>query len=200
MTKQFKKNQTTNLNQGLQFSGLLFALVISISTVEAAEEITFTHGIFGRTILVKHLEEFVKTEKTEKTLSSLIKATKKQPKEISEILTQEVELPIVVTSKLMNSKIGEVILARISKIIHPYKIPSKNISIPAIRAGVTKTLYVNEGKVSLINFLKNYPNKQITINVPALRKVINKVDSINDLVKFFSNSPLEKLREPNSLT
>ena len=50
-------------------------------------------------------------------------------------------------------------------------------------------------KINLIQFLQSYPNKIITINIPALSKVITKVETVNDLVKFFSASPLKSLKE-----
>ena len=39
--------------------------------------------------------------------------------------------------------------------------------------------------------VSNKPNKTITVNLPALFKVINKVESMSELVKFFSDSPLK---------
>ena len=86
----------------------------------------------------------------------------------SELLNQEVELTLHVTSKLMYSKIGNVILERISKIIYPFKVPSKTVSIPAIRSGVINGIIEGKGKLTLIQFLNSYPNKVITIDVPAL--------------------------------
>ena len=86
----------------------------------------------------------------------------------------------------MYSQIGEVVLRRIAKIIYPKKVPNPSVSIPAIRAGVTNGILKGKGNLSLIEFLKSYPNKKITIDVPALFKVLNKVESISDLIKFFS--------------
>ena len=94
----------------------------------------------------------------------------------------------------MNSKIGNVILGRLCKIIHPLKISDEKISISAIRGAVMKTLAENNEKMNAINFLKNYPNKTIAIDIPALIKVLDKVETINELITFFSSSPLEVLQ------
>ena len=79
-----------------------------------------------------------------------------------------------------------------SKIIYPIKLPDTAISIPAIRSAVISGIVIGNGKLTLIQFLKSYPNKTIAINIPALSKIISKVESVSDLVKFFSNSPLDQ--------
>ena len=99
----------------------------------------------------------------------------------------------------MNSKIGNVIIGRIAKIVHPIRVPKKEVSIPAIRAGVIKGIQMGEGKLNLMLFIKGYPNKVMAINIPALRKVINKVESISELVEFFSVSPLNNLKKQEIL-
>ena len=75
------------------------------------------------------------------------------------------------------------------------RVPKKEVSIPAIRAGVIKGIQMGEGKLNLMLFIKYYPNKVMAINIPALLKVINKVESISELVEFFSVSPLNNLKK-----
>ena len=128
-------------------------------------------------------------------MKKIIKFTNEKPEKISNFLNQEFELPIVLTSKLMNSRIGEVIIKRIAKIIYPFKVPNPNVSVPAIKAGIINGLAKGKGKINILSFLQSYPNKIITINIPALSKVITKVETVNDLVKFFSASPLKSLKE-----
>ena len=91
----------------------------------------------------------------------------------------------------MYSTIGEVIIMRIAKIIHPLKIKDNAISVPAIRSAVANGIVKGNGKLNLLQFLKSYPNKTISINIPALYKILNKVESMNELIKFFSDSPLK---------
>ena len=100
----------------------------------------------------------------------------------------------------MNSKIGEVFLSRISKIIHPNKISNKSIGTKAIRSGIILSSYKNNEKISLIDFFKAYPNKDIAINLNSLTKALRKVESLKELIEFYSDSPFKKLKDGRSKT
>ena len=43
--------------------------------------------------------------------------------------------------------------------------------------------------------IRNARNKVISINVPALFSIIDKVESISELIQFFSRSPLDDLKQ-----
>ena len=100
----------------------------------------------------------------------------------------------------MNSKIGEVFLNRLSKIIYPNKISNIKTSTKAIRSGIILSAYKNNEKISIIDFFKEYPNKNIAIDLNALNKALKKVDSLKDLINFYSNSPFQKLKDGRSST
>jgi len=53
---------------------------------------------------------------------------------------------------------------------------------------------IGNGKINLINFFEGYPTKTVILDVSALSKVMNKVESISELLTFFTNSPLEKIK------
>ena len=164
---------------------------------KSAEKITFISGAFTRTISINNLETLGKTREVADEIESLIKLTNQDVNKVSSLLNQEYEIPLVLTSKLMYSKIGEVIVKRIAKILYPLKVPESSVSVPAIRSAVIKCLYERNDKINLISFLKAYPKKDIAITISELYKVINKVESMADLIRFFSNSPLENLKQVN---
>ena len=64
----------------------------------------------------------------------------------------------------------------------------------ALRSSVIQGIKKGDGKINLINFFESYPTKTVILNVNALGKVMNKVESISELLDFFSNSPLEKIK------
>ncbi len=64
----------------------------------------------------------------------------------------------------------------------------------ALRSSVIKGLYIGEGKINLVSFFESYPTKTVILNVNALSKVMNKVQSISELLEFFTNKPLEKIK------
>ncbi len=158
----------------------------------AAEKVNFVKGMFSRSITIKELEHFTKTGIRKGILSKVIK--KKEKEKAINVLTREYKAPIVLTSKLLNSKIGNAILLRVAKVVNPYTIPDESISILAIRSATIKALDLGDEKISLLRFLKAYPSDVLTINVTELYKVLNKVETMSALMKFYADSPLEKLK------
>ncbi len=100
----------------------------------------------------------------------------------------------------MNSKIGKVFLSRISKIIYPNKILDTNIGTKALRSGILLSSYNKKEKINLIDFFKAYPNKNIAIDLNALSKALKKVESLKELIEFYSDSPFKKLKDGRSST
>ena len=176
---------------------LLIALFL-IPNAKSAEIIFLYQGTLNRTIKIKELYEFQKTKIPSNKLKNIIRITGQNQKDLYKILSYEIEVPLQTSSKLMNSKIGEVFLSRLSKIIHPNKISDKIIGTKALRSGILLSSYKNNEKINLIDFFKAYPNKNIAINLNALRKTLKKAESLKELIKFYSNSPFKKLKDGSS--
>ncbi len=182
----------------LKTINILFLSLFLFPSAKSAERIFLYQGTFSRTIEIKDLYEFKKTKKASIKLKNLIKITNQNENNLYKVLSYEIEVPLKASSKLMNSKIGEVFLSRISKIIHPNKIKDKNIGTKAIRSGIILSSYNNNQKINLIDFFKAYPNKNIAINLKALSKALRKAESLKELIEFYSNSPFKKLKDGSS--
>ena len=179
------------------FSKLIFLIFICVSLlptnkVNSAEEIKIIYGIFSRTLDVKELKEFVLYGKSDKNLKRLLKLTNTENEEIKEILNKDFQIPLSIASKLMYSEVGNVILTRLSKIIHPPNARDERTAVLALRSSVIKGIDIGEGKINTITFFEGYPTKKVILNVNALSKIMNKVESIAELLEFFTNSPLPK--------
>ena len=186
----FNKLLITKISFILISSQLLF----NISKVNAAEEIKIIYSIFSRTIKVNSLKTFAKDGNSEKKLKRILKATGSPDKEIRSILNKNFEIPITIASKLIYSEIGNIFLTRLSSIIHPPRADDERTGMLALRSSVIKGLYIGNGKINLIKFFEGYPTKTVILDVNALSKVMNKVESISELLDFFTNSPLEKIK------
>ncbi len=177
---------------------IFFILVISplfnIPKVNSAEEIKITYSIFSRTIKVNSLKTFAKEGKLSKNLERILKATGSPDNEIRTILNKDFEIPITIASKLVYSEIGNVFFTRLSSIIHPPRATDERTGMLALRASVIQGIKIGNGKINLINFFEGYPTKTVILDVSALSKVMNKVESISELLTFFTNSPLEKIK------
>ena len=171
-----------------------YPLFFNLPNANAAEEIKITYSIFSRTIKVNSLKTFAEEGKSTKKLKRILKATRSPDKEIREVLNKDFEVPITVASKLVYSEIGNVFLTRLSSIIHPPKADDEKTGVLALRASVIQGINLGNGKINLINFFEGYPTKTVILDVSALSKVMNKVESISELLTFFTNSPLEKIK------
>ena len=163
----------------------------------SATDVALVSGGFRRSIPVKEFEHLADTGEAIGLLGNLLEFSKQDPEEISKLLNQELSIPLILTSRLINTRIGEAIIRRVARIIYPIYTPQAEVSVPAIRAGIINGLHQVDG-LTAIGFLKAYPNQVMAVNLPALFAVIEKTESIASLVKFFSDSPLDGLKDPNS--
>ena len=168
--------------------------IFNISKANAAEEIKITYSIFSRTIKVNELKNYAKEGNASRQLKRILKATGSPKNEIRSVLNKDFEVPISIASKLVYSEIGKVFLTRLSSIIHPPKADDQRTGMLALRSSVIQGINIGNGKINLINFFEGYPTKTVVLDVNALSKVMNKVESITELLDFFTNSPLEKIK------
>ena len=175
-------------------AGVGIAWSSAMQPLQAATDVALVSGAFRRSIPVKEIEHLAETGEAIGLLGDLLELSKQDPQEVSQMLNQSLELPLVLTSRLINTRIGEAILRRVARIIYPIYTPEVEVSVPAIRAGVISGLQSEDG-LTAVSFLKGYPNAVMAVNLPALFGVIEKAESIAGLVQFFSDSPLDGLKE-----
>ena len=187
-----KFNQTLIIK--LFFIFISSQVFVNVNKTNAAEEIKLTYSIFSRTIKVDSLKTFAQKGKSTKKLKRILKATGSTDKEIRSVLSKNFEIPITIASKLVYSEIGNVFLTRLSSIIHPPNADDERTGMLALRASLVQGLVIGDGKINMLNFFEAYPTKTIILDVNALSKVMNKVESISELLDFFTDSPLEKIK------
>ena len=175
-------------------AGLGLSWSCVMQPLQAATDVALVSGAFRRSIPVKEIEHLAETGEAIGLLGDLLELSKQEPQEVSQMFNQSLELPLVLTSRLIYTRIGEAILRRVASIIHPIYAPEPEVSVPAIRAGVISGLQSEDG-LTAVSFLKGYPNAVMAVNLPALFGVIEKAESIAGLVQFFSDSPLDGLKE-----
>ena len=168
--------------------------IFNFSKANAADEIKIIYSIFSRTIDINSLKTFAEDGNSTKKLRRIFKATGSADEEIRSVLNKDFEVPITIASKLIYSQVGNVFLTRLSSIIHPPFANDERTGMLALRASVIQGINIGNGKINLINFFEGYPTKTVILDVNALSKVMNKVESISELLEFFTNSPLEKIK------
>lgn len=167
-------------------------LVCAAPGALAAENLVFVSGAFRRSIPVEDLEHLAGTGEARGLLGDVLSLSGQNPEEASRLLNASVSLPIPLVSRLMQTRIGEALLTRLARVIHPLN--AYEVGLPAMRSAVIMGLVDGDGSLSAIRFLRAYPNQEMGVNLPALMALVRQASSIADLVRFFSESPLDGLR------
>ena len=158
----------------------------------AADNVVFVTGAFRRSISVADLVYLADTGQARGLMADVLAVAKQNPAEIGKLLKAELSIPLVLTSRLLNTRLGEAVLARVAQIIYP--LYAKRVGIQALRAGVLNALVKGDGRINAIGFLQAYPVDELEVRIPALLAVMEKAKSISQLVQFFTDSPLDGLR------
>ena len=169
-------------------------IFFNVPKAQSAEKIKIIYSIFSRTVTVDSLKTFAENGNSSKSLRKILNATGSSDEKIQSILNNKFEIPITIASKLVYSEIGNVFLNRLSSILHTPNTNDERTGMLALRSSVIQGLYTGNGKIDLVSFFKSYPTKTVILNVNALSKVMNKVQSISELLDFFTSKPLEKIK------
>jgi hypothetical protein len=169
-------------------SALLLALVgasplLLSAPAPAAEQVVFVSGAFRRSIPVADLDHLAKTGEARGLLADLIRLGRQQPQTVADLLNRSVSLPLVTTSRLLDTRIGGVALARVARILYPLQAPQAGV--PALRAATVLGINAGDGRLSPIGFLQAYPTTDLAVNLPALQAAINRVSALSDVVRVF---------------
>jgi Alpha/beta hydrolase of unknown function (DUF1400) len=186
------RSKRQRLVAALLGAGLLSLGPLLPAAAPAAENLVFVSGAFRRSIPVADLDHLAKTGEARGLLADVMAFAKQKPAEVAKLLKAELNLPVVLTSRLLNTRIGEAILARVAQIIYPLKV--SRAGIPALKAGVINGLVAGDGRINAVGFFQAYPVAELEVNIPALLTVLQKASSISQLVSYFSESPLDGLR------
>ncbi len=171
-------------------------LACSCPAAPAAQNIVLVSGAFRRSIPVADMELLAKQGEARGLLADILQFSRQKPAEVGKLLNQSFPVPLVLASRLLNTRIGEALLERLAGIVYPLKTPG--VGMPALRSAIVLGIAENNGSLSPISFLNAYPNSELEVNLPALVSLLNKASSISDLVRFFSESPLDGLRGSGS--
>ncbi len=170
-------------------AALGLSLVASSPAALAAENIVFVSGAFRRSIPVADLEHLAATGQARGLLADVMRFSGQNPAEASKLLKTSLNLPVVTVSRLLNTSIGERILERLSSIVFPLN--ARQVGLPALRSAVVLGIADNDGSLSPLSFLRAYPSQELAVSLPALLALMQKASSVADLVRFFSESPLD---------
>ncbi|MFM7550334.1 MAG: alpha/beta hydrolase [Cyanobacteriota bacterium] len=172
--------------------GLGLNLGLVMPAARAAENLVFVSGAFRRSIQVADLEWLAKTGQPRGLLADVLRFSNQNPAEMATLLNQSIALPVSLMSRLLNTRIGEALLSRLAQVVFPLK--AADVGLPALRSALVLGTVKGDGSLSAISFLRAYPTRDLQVDIPALLALIDKASSVSELVRFFSESPLDGLR------
>jgi hypothetical protein len=194
MKRRFR--QQRRLRTTLSALSLALTVGLGIPPARSADSLVFVSGAFRRSIQVADLEWLAKTGEPRGLMADVLRFSNQDPAVMAALLNQSITLPVTLMSRLLNTRIGEALLSRLAQVIFPLK--ASEAGLPALRSALVMGTVKGDGSLSAINFLRAYPTRDLQVDIPALLALIDKASSVTELVRFFSESPLDGLRNGNS--
>ncbi len=177
---------------GFKFLGLRRVLVLVGSTcilllstpVFGAEQVVLNYGIFRESLSVEELSTFTQTGELSRSLRVNFALARQDPKAIRQYLTEPVKVNLVFLDRVLNSRIGNIILDQISQVIYT---PSRRADRQALRAALVLSAS-QDGQVSLIEIIENYPTNEVEVDGKRLESAYRQLrrlqTNIQDLLNF----------------
>ncbi|MCM1981570.1 alpha/beta hydrolase [Lyngbya confervoides] len=129
-------------------------------SAQAAEKVVLTYGLLGRSITLEDLETFVETGQQTPTLRFLINATDQDPQTVRQFLTREVKVSPKLLDNVLNILPGEYALFQVGRVLHT---PPRLENTEALRSSIILST-VDDSKISVLEFLKNYPTRALYVD------------------------------------
>lgn len=191
----------------------IFAGLLNILPVRAANEVMLTYGPIKLSLNVSSLASYAKNGSIDQNLAFYLnRLTPEQRAEFRTVLTKKIDLDPVITSRFLNSNIGEAIL---DKIGHGITIEGGVNGKYAIRGALVQAAF-EPGGLTFLGFLEKFPtNLQIrgellldsyqdSLTIKNLQDLINqKMGELTDIEANSNKSPadfakLQDLTNPGS--
>jgi len=123
------------------------------------EDIIIAFGPLRPSFSVAAMEEFIETGVVPNGWRFYFSVAGINAEEFRTALTKEVAVDVAFVGGLLNNTLGEYLLFQVGTII---RTPSRDSNIQALRAAIILSS-VDDGKISLFEFIKNYPASQVVV-------------------------------------
>ncbi len=125
----------------------------------AAQRVVLKYRIFRESLSVQELSNFAQTGNLSSSLRVNLALARQNPKAIRQYLTEPVKVNSVILDKVLNSRIGNVILDQLTQVIH---MPSGKADRQALRAALVISAS-KDRQISLIEVIENYPTAEVEV-------------------------------------
>lgn len=154
--------------------GMCASTALDVRPANAASEIVFTYGPIGRSLSISELETFAETGEASRSLQFYLNLAELDPEIFQTVLTKELSISLRFLDRTLNSLPGEYVLFQLGQVINT---GSGSTNIRALRSAFVLSAS-DDNRISLLEFLQNYPLQQLTIDGVELARVVRELGSV----------------------
>ncbi|MGK7927446.1 MAG: alpha/beta hydrolase [Spirulina sp.] len=129
-----------------------------------AEEVILVFGPLQFNFAIADLTTFAETGKVPEGWKFFMAQANLKPENLQTILTSETEVDPLFIHRLLNNLLGEYALFQLGRVIHT---PSRTANVQSLRSAIVLSA-LDDGKISLLEFLGNFPTRQAIVEVKEL--------------------------------
>lgn len=141
----------------------------------AAEEVILKYSAIERTIPVSDLSNFAETGQLTRPLRRYLRLSRQRPDRVRRILSYQAPLDVRAIDRILNSPVGSLALAQTARAIYT---PSRGADQAALRSALVAA--AADGRVSLIEVIRNYPTQQVYVDSERLLEVVRQIAALQD--------------------
>ena len=164
-----------------QFISLSQILIISAgatltlsSRANATEFVKLQYKDRSALMTINDLSIFARTGAIPPSIQDLFDTTDKISSDISNILNKELKISPQFINSFIDSSIGDFVLGGLDEVINN---SSSSRDLTNVRSTLVAA-YEDDNRVSLIELIERYPQKEVQVNVTSLEKTYNTVSGI----------------------
>ena len=177
--QRFLDRNFIKLIGGAWVLGIGISAALPTAPAIAAERLVFTFGPIGRSIPIEDLKTLAETGEATRQIRWYLNLANLSPEALQQALTQEVSLSQKLVDRVTYSLPGEFILYQIGNTIHTR---SDRANIQANRAALLLSTS-EDNKISLLEYLENYPTQELYIDGVSLLKFVKDADRIKNKIE-----------------
>jgi Alpha/beta hydrolase of unknown function (DUF1400) len=150
----------------------------------AAERVILKYRFLRESLSVENLTTFAETGKLSNSLEAKLALARQDPKLVRKYLTDPVKVDLVILDRLLNSRVGNVILDELSEVIHT---PSGKADRQALRSAIILSAS-KDNQITLLEVIQNYPTSEVEVEGDRLESAYRQLrllqGSVEDLLPF----------------
>jgi hypothetical protein len=141
---------------------------------DAADSVVLKYRFLRETVSVPELTTFAETGELSSSLRAYLRMASREPEELRRTLTQEVQVDPILLYRVLNSAPGELLLDRVSQVIHT---PTNRANRQSLRAALVSSA-LPDGNITLIETLQNYPTPEVHVEGERLVEVVRNINRV----------------------